>query len=502
MIFLWQSETGELLYMVPGDFETEEVYLGDWSPTGDRFTTRGFGGTKVYDTATGRQLFHLPIPGFIYNVKWSPDGSQLFTTATDGGTGISKLWDAESGQEVARIPGLSMAFGLDWSPSGDLVAVGTGGFSVHVWNINKDQEVLKLVGAPPFIWHVAFSPGGERILATGEDNTVKVYGFSSALLTIPVPPGLAGGYWSHDGEQIAFGYLDATVKIFDSDNGDEELLLSGHEAEVYWLAWSPSGDRILTCSLDMTARIWDANTGEQLLTFVGHTDSIYDCDWSPDGTRISSSDWHAGNVLVWDSITGDELLIFTEHSGKISQTTWSPDGERILSLGDDGEAWIWDPTTGEILLDLYDEDFAQNVVTGVWTKDGQRVYIHSSDSFVRVFDTETGDQLQEFPTPNAIGTLTLSPTEERFLIGNSDGSAKVYNASTGAEMISYDDQGFVLTSYSPDGNRVLSGTTEGTLKVYPTWHSPQELIDFAKECCLIRQLTQEERELFGLLPRE
>jgi len=30
------------------------------------------------------------------------------------------------------------------------------------------------------------------------------------------------------------------------------------------------------------------------------------------------------------------------------------------------------------------------------------------------------------------------------------------------------------------------------------WQSTQELIDYAKECCVIRDLTKEERTQFGL----
>jgi hypothetical protein len=45
-------------------------------------------------------------------------------------------------------------------------------------------------------------------------------------------------------------------------------------------------------------------------------------------------------------------------------------------------------------------------------------------------------------------------------------------------------------------------TTEGhfgSLRVFPTWHSTQELIDYARQHKVFRQLTQEERERFGLL---
>jgi hypothetical protein len=34
-----------------------------------------------------------------------------------------------------------------------------------------------------------------------------------------------------------------------------------------------------------------------------------------------------------------------------------------------------------------------------------------------------------------------------------------------------------------------------------SWHSNQDQIDYAYECCVFRELTAEERELFGLPER-
>ena len=57
-----------------------------------------------------------------------------------------------------------------------------------------------------------------------------------------------------------------------------------------------------------------------------------------------------------------------------------------------------------------------------------------------------------------------------------------------------------MTEYSPDGNHILISTYAGDLMVFPTWQSSQELIDYAKEHKVFRQLTTEERERFGLPP--
>ena len=71
----------------------------------------------------------------------------------------------------------------------------------------------------------------------------------------------------------------------------------------------------------------------------------------------------------------------------------------------------------------------------------------------------------------------------------------------GVQLLSYELGGFATAAYSPDGKHILIGTTEGSfgsLQVFPTWHSTQELIDYAKAHKVFRQLTPEERQRFGL----
>jgi hypothetical protein len=36
----------------------------------------------------------------------------------------------------------------------------------------------------------------------------------------------------------------------------------------------------------------------------------------------------------------------------------------------------------------------------------------------------------------------------------------------------------------------------------PIWNTTQELIDYAYDCCVVRELSPEDRELYGLPPAE
>ena len=230
-----------------------------------------------------------------------------------------------------------------------------------------------------------------------------------------------------------------------------------------------------------------------------------DLDWSPDGSQLVTTG--ADNpVIIWDSKTGEDLLTFSGHQYAMSSVAWSPDGSRIISGSEEGEALIWEAASGEVLLDLFPEDFTSAISDVKWTKDGRRVFLLSADGFVHIFDAESGELFSQFFTPigSDISAFSLSPSEEYMIIGGYDGAAKVYDIATGTELISYDVGGVVYPAYSPDGTQVLVGSIGGDwgkVQIFPTWHSTQELVAYAKECCVVRELTPEEREVFGLPPR-
>jgi Tol biopolymer transport system component len=61
---------------------------------------------------------------------------------------------------------------------------------------------------------------------------------------------------------------------------------------------------------------------------------------------------------------------------------------------------------------------------------------------------------------------------------------------------------WTIPHWSPDGKYLLVSylnmISPGQSGVWRVWQTKQELIDYAKECCVIRDLTEAERQQFGL----
>ena len=86
--------------------------------------------------------------------------------------------------------------------------------------------------------------------------------------------------------------------------------------------------------------------------------------------------------------------------------------------------------------------------------------------------------------------MAFSPDGTRVATGSDDGSARVFDAATGAEMSRLDHDGWVrAVAFSPDGTRVATGSSDRSARVWCVDHG--QLIEQAVGR-LTRNLTRQE----------
>lgn len=88
------------------------------------------------------------------------------------------------------------------------------------------------------------------------------------------------------------------VHIWDIETGVLEFLLEDHERVIHTLVLSPDGNVLATGSKDHSVRICDIKMGVCLQVLGGHEDEVYGVKFSPDGSRLVTSS-EDGTVLLW-----------------------------------------------------------------------------------------------------------------------------------------------------------------------------------------------------------
>jgi len=453
--------TGGDVFTLEGHEHTLEDVA--WSPDGNSIATAGVDGSaRVFDARTGRQRFALyGHRSHLADVDWSPDATHLITASDDG---TAKVWfligdNARNNITLSAQDTRNGISGVAYSPDGSQVLTGSKDRTAStVWDVSLtgDAEVANLPAVMLFYPSVTFTRDGQHLLSTGATGTVNLWDAqdytATATLGAPTAPSPSPGYVSgdptvgvdttdftavevsRDGQLVAGARPDRTVRVLDTETGQDAFALPSTDAFVStgYVAWSPTDDLLAVTGRrgdDELVAILDRSGHEVAVVREEPGFVVSSVAFSPDGRQLLTSrvmqgrpgpavgrvvvwDWEAGEVVqtldtpatlavpsptadlvatvgagqvadLWSSTTGQHKATLVGHTGVITDLTFDADGSRIATAGADGTVRLWNPDTGEQLLVLHGH---LGLTTSVsFSPDGSQLASASADGSVRVW---------------------------------------------------------------------------------------------------------------------
>lgn len=281
----------------------------------------------------------------VYALERDISANQFFSAGADGLVVRWQLDRPDLGELVAKVPASVYALALD--PTTGWLWVGQNYDGIHVIDPIRKQEVRSLKLTSAAIFDIKLYKN-DAIIALGDGvvaivdieqmaikKHLKAADQSARCLAInPVE------------REIAVGYSDNKVRIFDLITYDLKRVVAAHANSVFTVAYSPDFRFLLTAGRDAHLKVWSVETQYNLQQdVVAHLFAINHLTFSPDGRLLATASMDK-SIKIWDSVTYRLLKVVDRarhagHGTSVNKLLWTVDEAKLLSASDDRTISVW-----------------------------------------------------------------------------------------------------------------------------------------------------------------
>ena len=327
-----------------------------------------------------------------------------------------------------------------FSPDGKLLATSVDN-EIWLWEVGNIKQIITYNGHTGWVQFLAFSPDGEILASGSNDQTIRLWNVHTGqcLKTLRSHTSWVQSLaFSPDGEILASGSHDQTVKLWNVQTGECLQTLSGHSNRVFFTTFSPKGQTLVTGSEDQTVRVWDVHTGSCLRVLEIPINWVLSIALSPDGQTLATGSGRK-TVKFWDLASGECIKTLPDYNTHVWAVAFTPDGKRLVTGSEDTTVKIWDVETGKCLQTLHEQSNSpkgDHNASRIWlvaiNPDGESLLSISENQIIKLWDVYTGQCLRTVDGySNWLLSIAFSPDGQILASSSEDQRVRLWDIDTG-----------------------------------------------------------------------
>jgi WD40 repeat protein len=318
------------------------------------------------------QTLTIHTGGSVYSVASSPDSTLI---AAGFRNGIVKAFDAETGEVLHTISmNLRRIDSIRFLNQDQIMCMAAYDGKFGIWDLTKSEEVLTFECEGR---GCAMSSDGTRIVSS-QSYIVNIWQTDTPIQNQDVAQDIPIQNKHHHTKPMKMLKMIKSAFTFPHHKNHATTLQESqatfrHTDEVNCIPFSKDGQMVASGSMDGTVKIWDTSTGQCLTTFRGHRDRVYEVTLSPD-PKLCASWGHDRVIRIWNVHTSNQVSTF-RHSDHVHSMCFSLDGTQLVSVST-LEVKLSDVTTEDCLASMQVEpEKFTNISFGI---DGYNIILRGS----------------------------------------------------------------------------------------------------------------------------
>lgn len=423
--------------------------------------------TQMLDVDTGKSLRSFLFPkGPPSLIFFSPEGSKLFATTSDGliyscDIRIGELLDFK---ETHSNEVVSFSF----SPDGKTLATGSIDRTLKLWDVATGKLLRTIRGHGGWVISVNWSADGRYLLSGDRDGLIKVWDLDTNEMPVWSQQKASSVFattFTPKNELIAMGrHIDGNLALWNLSTG-RGLGILGPVGTVTSAAFSKDG-KLIAVAAEPQIKIYRAGSGRLISSLEAPAVDVYSLEFSPDGKTLLSGD-RQGNVLISDVYTGGTKVRL--NSGNMYyRAVFSPDGKQIASADQDGKIRIWDVASVTTIKILNGHTGGVVRLIG-FSPDGRLLATAADDNTLKIWEAASGKEIG-FVHSDFVQRFAFSPDGKRLVTASFDGAVIVWDVIGMQEVITLQRQGKAPSpssvSFSQDGLTLAVSDENGAVRVW------------------------------------